>query len=157
MATVAASIEIARSADEVFAFMADIANNRLWQDRVNWSRWATEQPWRVGSVYEQAVPAWGGELTTAHEVTQYVEAERMSVAWTVSHLQIEMTTSTVAAASGTTVAVQIAAHPRTDLGIWRWLNPTLGLQLRVMSRVFSRRARKEMQADLETLKRFLEV
>ena len=58
---VSTSIEIERSADDVFAFVSEFPNNPRWQRGQVSCTWTSEPPLRVGSTYDQHARFLGTE------------------------------------------------------------------------------------------------
>lgn len=65
---VASSIEIDRPAEDVFAFVAEVANNPRWQRGQRSCRWTTGPPLRVGSSYDQRARFLGRDLVNSFQV-----------------------------------------------------------------------------------------
>ncbi|MDA0256144.1 MAG: SRPBCC family protein [Chloroflexi bacterium] len=63
------SVEIARPAAEVLAFVAEPENNTRWQSGMRECRWTTAPPHRVGSRYEQVASFLGRRIESTFEVT----------------------------------------------------------------------------------------
>lgn len=66
------TVDIARPADEVFEFIADMENNPEWQNGMKSCRWTTEPPIGVGSRYDQLASFMGRIITSRFEVTEFV-------------------------------------------------------------------------------------
>lgn len=70
MIHVSTSIEIDRSADDVFAFVAEFPNNPKWQRGQESCEWTSEPPLHVGSTYEQRARFLGKEMRNSFEVIE---------------------------------------------------------------------------------------
>ncbi|MBA3304288.1 MAG: SRPBCC family protein [Acidimicrobiia bacterium] len=68
MKPVRVSIEIHRSAADVFSYLDDVTNNTEWLKGMRSCRWTTDPPERVGSTYEQVAHFLGKEIRTCFEV-----------------------------------------------------------------------------------------
>lgn len=73
---------INRPADEVFAFISEMANNPRWQNGMRRCEWVTPPPVRVGSRYDQEARFLGRKILSTFEVTIY-EPSRVFEATTV--------------------------------------------------------------------------
>lgn len=62
--------EVARPADEVFAFFADASNNPRWQKGMVSCEWTSESPVDVGSTYEQRARFMGRDIFSTFVVTR---------------------------------------------------------------------------------------
>ena len=71
MATGEASIHIDRPPDEVFAFVADPANNPLWRKNVIRTEWLDDGPMRVGRRGRQTARLLGRHWTVEAEVIEW--------------------------------------------------------------------------------------
>jgi len=71
MATGEASIHIDRPPDEVFAFVADPANNPLWRKNVIRTEWLDDGPMRVGRRGRQTARVLGRPWTVEAEVIEW--------------------------------------------------------------------------------------
>lgn len=77
MIDVSTSIEIDRSADDVFAFVSEFPNNPRWQRGQVSCRWTSEPPLRVGSTYEQHARFLGRDVVNAFEVIDLEPGRRV--------------------------------------------------------------------------------
>ena len=73
----ARAIAIDRPADEVFAFVAEPANNPRWQRGQRSCRWTTPPPVRAGSRYAQHARFLGRDLVHTFEVEELVPGRRI--------------------------------------------------------------------------------
>jgi hypothetical protein len=74
-----ASMHIDRPPDEVFAFVADAANNPKWRKNVVRTEWLDDGPMRVGRRGRQTARLLGREWTVDAEVVEWDPPRR--VAW----------------------------------------------------------------------------
>jgi uncharacterized protein YndB with AHSA1/START domain len=133
-------VEIARTPDEVFAYLTDVANLPQWQSGVH-SAWLDGKP-RVGGHIHESRHMLGRELHTAIEIEEYdpprvfaLRAVRSPVPFSVRH-ELEPsddgTRLTVTGEADTSVLPGFAAG------------------------ILIRRAEKQFKKDFERLKRLLE-
>jgi uncharacterized membrane protein len=73
------SIEIARPAREVFAYLEDVTNNPKWLKGMRSCAWTTDPPVRVGSRYEQTAHFLGKEIRTNFEVIAHEPGHSMTI------------------------------------------------------------------------------
>jgi hypothetical protein len=66
-----ASIHVERPPDEVFAFVADAANNPLWRKNVVRTEWLDDGPMRVGRRGRQTARSLGREITVEAVVDEW--------------------------------------------------------------------------------------
>jgi polyketide cyclase/dehydrase/lipid transport protein len=71
MAIAEASIRIDRSPAEVFAYMADPANNPAWRKNVVRMAWAADEPMRVGRRGSQTQHLIGRDWTLTAEIIEW--------------------------------------------------------------------------------------
>ena len=74
---VGTSIEIERSADDVFAFVSEFPNNPRWQRGQVSCTWTSEPPLRVGSTYDQHARFLGRDMVNHFEVVEYEPGRRV--------------------------------------------------------------------------------
>jgi uncharacterized membrane protein len=79
MKPVRISVEIARPAAEVFAYLDDVTNNTAWLRGMRSCRWTTDPPVRVGSRYEQVARFLGKEIHTTFEVTAHESGRLVTI------------------------------------------------------------------------------
>lgn len=79
MRTVQVQIDIARPAEDVFAFIADHANNPRWQRGMRSCRWTSEPPHGLGSTYEQRAVFLGRPVVSTFRVTEHVPPRRIKI------------------------------------------------------------------------------
>ena len=71
MAIAEAGVHIDRPADEVFAYMADPANNPTWRKNVVRMAWADDGPMRVGRRGNQTQHLIGRDWTLTAEIIEW--------------------------------------------------------------------------------------
>jgi carbon monoxide dehydrogenase subunit G len=85
------AIEIARPADEVFAFLADFENNPRWQGGMRSCTWTSREEQVVGSTYVQEARFLGRRIDTHFRVTEYEPGRKISIESTKSTFPIQVT------------------------------------------------------------------
>jgi len=75
---VSTSIDIERSADDVFAFVADFPNNPRWQRGQRSCTWTSEPPLSVGSTYDQHARFLGKDLVNSFRVVEHEPGRRVT-------------------------------------------------------------------------------
>jgi uncharacterized membrane protein len=88
---------INRPADEVFEFLADAANNPLWQNGMRSCTWTSDPPIGVGSTYEQHARFMGGNVRSTFVVTVYEPGRRIAIESVESTFPIEVDRAVVPA------------------------------------------------------------
>lgn len=71
--------EIGRSADDVFAFVSDAANNPQWQKGQRSCTWTSSPPIGLGSTYEQEARFLGRTVTSRFEVIEYEPGRAITI------------------------------------------------------------------------------
>jgi uncharacterized membrane protein len=76
MAPVTASIEIARSPEEVFAYVDDLSRHGEWQSQIVDTHVETDGPTRVGTRVRQTRRVPGGSQQFTYEITEHDPPQR---------------------------------------------------------------------------------
>ena len=134
--------EINRPVEEVFAYSTDPAKTPEWKSSVLESRAEPPGPIRVGSKIHTVARIFGRRIESITEVTELVPNKKL-VQKTNSPFPFEMTYLAEPTATGTKVAVEAVAKPG---GFFKLAEPVLG-----------RLAKKQGQAELDTMKAMLEA
>ena len=71
MAAITSTIEIARSPEDVFAYLDEVTRHGEWQDGLISARLETDGPVRVGSRVTEVRKIGGRELTMSYEITEH--------------------------------------------------------------------------------------
>ena len=71
MAAIVNTVEIARSAEDVFAYLDDIERHGEWQDQIVSARRLTEGPTRVGTRAVEVRKVGGREQQMTYEITEH--------------------------------------------------------------------------------------
>ncbi len=138
MARTSISIKIARNRDEVWAFMADMANMTAWTNMV---RMDLDGDLAEGTTGSFDLPMLGRRRTFPFVITAYQPGHRWAIQIT-SRLGVEFDYTLESVADGTRIDQLIDAQPT---GLLRPLAPLL-----------ARMMREEEQSELRRLKAALE-
>lgn len=76
---VEASVDIARAAEEVFAYIANFENNPEWQKGMVEARFTSEGPLAVGSTYSQTARFLGKRIDSEFEVVELEDGARIKI------------------------------------------------------------------------------
>ena len=71
MAAIVESIEIARSPDDVFAYLSDLARHGEWQTEIVSVKVETDGPTRLGSRATDTRKVPGGKRAVTYEITEF--------------------------------------------------------------------------------------
>lgn len=91
MTDITTSVEIARPAAAVFAFIADMENNPKWQQGQQRCTWTSEPPIGVGSTYDQEARFLGRTIRSSFEVTEFEPGRRIRIVSTAGTMPIDVT------------------------------------------------------------------
>ena len=143
MAKLETSITINRPIEEVFAFVADLANNAKWQTGVIAAEVTSPGPVGVGTKYKYDAEIMGRKLETTGELTAY-DPPRIT-AWKATSGPFPMSGSTTfeSVPGGTRVVDGMEAEPG---GFFKLAEPLLVMQMR-----------GQMEKDMKKLKELLEA
>jgi uncharacterized membrane protein len=133
-------VDIERPAAEVFAYVADFANNPEWQGGMRACRWTSEETMVVGSTYVQEARFLGRRIDTHFKVTALEPGRSISIESTQSTFPIQVTRSVEPLSNG---RCRVTAHVRGQ--------PTGILKL------FSAMVKKSIRKDYAVLKSKLET
>ena len=78
MAPIVETVEIARSPEDVFAYLSELDRHSEWQGQVMASELVTEKPTRVGTHARHVRKVPGGKQTITFEITELEPPRRMS-------------------------------------------------------------------------------
>lgn len=93
MTEVRMSTRINRSAAEVFAYLADMANNPKWQRGQERCTWTSEPPLRLGSTYDQEARFLGKKIVSSFEVVEFEPERLIRIRSTSGTMPIDVTRS----------------------------------------------------------------
>src|SRR5579862_7589481 len=71
MANITSTVEIARTPEEVFAYIDEVTRHGEWQEGLLSARLDTDGPVRVGSRVTEVRKIGGRELTMSYEITEH--------------------------------------------------------------------------------------
>jgi hypothetical protein len=82
MKPVVVSVDVERSADDVFAYVSDFENNPSWQRGMRSCQWTSPPPHGVGSTYDQVAHFLGKDVVSSFEVVEHEPGRRVKIAST---------------------------------------------------------------------------
>lgn len=139
----AAAQTIDRPADEVFAFVADAANNPRWQRGMRSCAWTSPPPIGMGSTYRQEATFLGRPVVTEFEVVAHEPGRSVTIQSTSGPFPIRVTRSvTPIDPSSCRVEAAITGDP--------------GRFFRLAAPLVQRMAQRSVTADYRRLKALLE-
>lgn len=106
MEKIHASIEIERSVDDVFAFVADVANMPLWQAQL--IETVRSDPPALGATFEQRVQTPMRDVDSVGEVTEYDEGRRFAIVTKGGPLKTQATFDFSESGGITTVSMELS-------------------------------------------------
>lgn len=137
------SVDIARPAAEVFAFVSDFTNNPRWQGGMKRCTITSEPPFGLGSTYDQVAEMAGREIVSSFEVIAYEPDRMVKATTTESTFPITFTRTVEPTTDGCRVSALIEGDAT---GIFRWLAPLMPIMVR-----------RSIARDYATLKGLLEA
>ena len=143
MIRLAAAVDIARPAPEVFAFLADIGNAPKWQRGVVSAHKLSDGPVRAGTRFTESMHVMGMEFAANCEVTVFDAPRSLTMVADGKLVHYEGGFTLSPATSGTRLSL---AGTVALKGFWRLLGPIMGREIR-----------KESQAELEDIKKAIEA
>jgi uncharacterized protein YndB with AHSA1/START domain len=140
------SVEIARSPEEVFAFVADPQNDARWTPQIEGVRkTSSEESPGLGSTFEVVVGLLGRRFELSGEITEYDAPNRtLSLRTSSGPLRIEAVRTVEAIPGG--ARFTITAEMRTGGFFWLLPDPLFGVLLR-----------RQGEQTLDNLKALLEA
>ena len=145
MATITKSTTIARSPDEVFAYLDDLEAHREWQDAVDTIKVVTDGPTRVGTEVEESRVVGGNrKVDMRWRVTEHDPSTRRSAFETVESRMMKPSgvISVAAVGDASEVTFSMTTNP---VGFGKLLAPLM-----------NRDVAKTIEGDLARLKQRLE-
>lgn len=112
---------------DVFAFLADHANNPRWQQGMESCTWTTPPPIGVGSRYDQVARFLGREIRTEFEVTAFEPDRSITIESRSGPLDLHITRSVEASGDDTRVTAVIQGTPT---GLFRIAEPLMAGKVR---------------------------
>lgn len=142
------SVEINRPPSEVFAYLADMANNPVWQRGQQWCAWTSDPPLDVGSTYDQVASFLGRTITSSFEVVEFEPGRRIRVKTIGGTMPIDVTRTVTPAVngSGSLVSAIVRGEPAGALGVMTNIAAPL---MRIL-------VRNSVRGDYQRLKEILE-
>jgi uncharacterized protein YndB with AHSA1/START domain len=139
------SIEIARSPDDVFAYIDDVERHGEWQAQIVSSRRETEGPTRVGTRVTDIRKMPGRTQPVTYEITEHDPPRRASFRGVNGPVRPVGTVTVEPAGEGRSkVTLELDLQGHGLLGVF-------------VAPLASRQARKEVPADQQQLKKRLET
>ena len=127
MIEISAQVEIARSPEAIFDFLADMSNNPTWQKGMQACRWTSEPPLRLGSTYDQVARFLGKEIVSSFVVTEFEPGHRIRIRTTSGTMPIDVTREVTAVADGRS---SVSAIVRGDpTGVFRLATPLMRMMV----------------------------
>ena len=124
-------VTINRPVQEVFAFVTDHANDKLWKPFVVESRQISTGPIGVGTLFEVAIVTWNRRIAGNVEVLEYEPYHWYVCRSNSQPLPFIACLSFAPIASGTAIWGNVEFQAR---GVWKWLTPLLLIILRSQSK-----------------------
>ena len=123
MIEISAQVEIARSPEAIFDFLADMSNNPTWQKGMQECRWTSEPPLRLGSTYDQVARFLGKVIVSSFVVTEFEPGHRIRIQTASGTMPIDVTREVIAIADGRS---SVSAIVRGDpTGVFRLATPLM--------------------------------
>lgn len=141
---VTSSIDIARDADDVFAYLADMSNNPQWQGGQQRCEWTSPPPHGLGSTYDQEARFLGKTIVSAFEVVEYEPGRVIRIKTTGGTMPIDVTRTVRPTGDRST---RVEAIVRGDPPRW----------MAMLGPVMRRMVQRSVRQDYEQLKTLLEA
>lgn len=143
MLRVDATVEIARSPEEVFAFASDVEKLPLWLNAVIEANQITEGPLAEGTELEHVLSFLGKRFTVRYETTQHEAARRLAFRSISGPIEMQTTIMYEPVPGGTRIDQVVTGDTR---GFFRVAEPLL-----------VKLGQRQLQGSLENLKDLLET
>jgi uncharacterized protein YndB with AHSA1/START domain len=145
MAALNTSVEIDRSPEDVFAYVADLSRHDEWQPQVQEITVQTEGPTRVGSrSRERRKPPHGPAMNATYEITEYEPPRRMSFRGVDGPVRVVGTATFEPSGDGVRVDLEIDLTGH-------------GLVGKILAPIARRELRKQVPLDQQRLKERMEA
>ncbi|MDJ0961494.1 MAG: SRPBCC family protein [Acidimicrobiia bacterium] len=135
-------IVIDRPPDVVFAYIADVANNPLWQRGMREAHFTSGPPLRVGSTYAQVATFVGRRIESRFAIVEYEPGRLVKGSTTVSPFPITFTRIVDPEGGGSRVTAIVEGRPD---GLFALASPLV-----------RRMVKASVARDYDNLKRLLE-
>jgi hypothetical protein len=93
MRPITVGVDVARPANDAFAFVADVENNPRWQRGMRSCRWTSPPPHGVGATYDQTARFLGKDIVSSFRVVEHLPGRRVKITTTKSPFPITETRS----------------------------------------------------------------
>ena len=143
MIEVTTSVSILRSSDDVFAYLADMANNPSWQKGMRSCTWTSEPPVGIGSTYGQTASFLGKTIESSFEVVEFEVGERIRIRTVGGTMPIDVTRTVTDRPAGTCTVGAIVRGDSSKL-------------FKIADPVMKRMVERSVRADYARLKQLLE-
>jgi uncharacterized membrane protein len=121
---VRASVDIARPIDEVFAYVADYANDPAWRAEVRDMRFLSDGPPGVGSRVRETAVLWGRRVVTESVITAHEPNRRVAFEAVAGPFRVSGSRTVEAVEDGTRLTYELEWRPGSRAG--RLIAPAMG-------------------------------
>jgi hypothetical protein len=143
MRPITVGVDVARPANEAFAFVADVENNPRWQRGMRVCRWTSPPPHGIGATYDQTARFLGRDIASSFRVVEHLPGRRIKLVSTAGPFPIVETRSVQPLGEG---RAHVSAIVEGDAsGFFRLAAPIL-----------RRLVARSVRADYARLRRLLE-
>ncbi len=143
MTEITVDIVIDRPADDVFAYLADMANNPDWQRGQERCTWTSDPPLRLGSTYDQEARFLGRAIVSSFEVVELEPGRRIRITSTGGTMPIDVTRTVEPLDGG---RCRVGAEVRGEAP----------MPMRLLGPLLDRLVRRSVEGDYRRLKERLE-
>ena len=137
------SMDVERSAEDVFAYLSDVKNNFDWEKEVVEMEYTSEGPVGIGSTGRRVEKFMGTEEST-WEITEYEENKHVAVTFASAKFQGDLRWDLEPTDGGTRVKYQIRGRQK-------------GLVSKLLMPLFMPMAKRQVRRNFDCLKRILEI
>ena len=138
-------VTVERPIEEVFAFVADQANNRLWKPFVSQSERVYPGPLGVGSQFVEGIDVFNRHLTGIVEVLEYQPPHRYVYRTRDEPYPFSLTARLSFKASGSGTLIQGQASLLGHGRVWHWFTPLVRLFIKSQERRSFQRLKRVME------------
>lgn len=117
------TVEIARPAADVFAYIADAENNPKWQNGMVSCTWTSDEKLLKGATIAQEARFLGRAIVTTFVVTDYQPGRSISIESIVSTFPIQVTRSVESTGAGCVVTAHVRGQPSGLLKLFSGMVP----------------------------------
>lgn len=144
MAPITETIEIARSPEDVFAYVSDFSSHPDWQSTLQEVKLETEGPARVGTRFRERRKAPGGARETTIEMTGFDAPHSMEFRGLDGPVRVVGKATIAAAEGGSRVTVELDFEGH---GIGKLLVPLVRSQARRQVPLDQQRLKERLEAE----------